>query len=255
MTIKGQSLRWLSDDIARLAIVDDAKIQLALRRWQRLVPPQYRTLLTRGKWNGTKLKFVGVSDDDLKRLVLVLIGLIVAELRAYTNRLAGGTITIAEWQKLLSATLIDLHIALAIAGAGGSGQYSAKHQAQTSARLREQLRYLERFARQIELGHRQANTPERLQSRTKLYPFAANRTYEENRRLSAQAWRFSMERNVLGIAEHCPECLSLTALGWQPIGSIKPPGTRLCLVNCKCRIQYAIPAISEKSSPPPESRT
>ena len=46
-------------------------------------------------------------------------------------------------------------------------------------------------------------------------------------------------RRILGEAEHCPDCLNYSSLGWQPIGSLPYPKTECrCRSNCKCSIEY-----------------
>jgi hypothetical protein len=57
----------------------------------------------------------------------------------------------------------------------------------------------------------------------------------------------TMERNLLGNAEHCqpdprrphiPDCPSLTRKAWVAIGTLPPIGERLCVWNCRCEIEY-----------------
>jgi hypothetical protein len=53
---------------------------------------------------------------------------------------------------------------------------------------------------------------------------------------------YTMEENVLGLAEHCEgsgSCVEVTAKGKVPIGTLLPIGTRLCLTSCKCTIAYS----------------
>ena len=44
----------------------------------------------------------------------------------------------------------------------------------------------------------------------------------------------------MGVAEHCPDCISFAAEGWQPIGHFPTPcdGSTQCLVNCQCHKEY-----------------
>jgi hypothetical protein len=53
---------------------------------------------------------------------------------------------------------------------------------------------------------------------------------------------YTMEENILAPAEHCEgegSCVEETAKGKVPIGTLLPIGTRKCLTNCKCRIEYS----------------
>jgi hypothetical protein len=67
---------------------------------------------------------------------------------------------------------------------------------------------------------------------------AARTTYEQIRLRGMEEAGFVQERNVLDPgAESCEQCLTLTAAGWRPIGSMPPPGERTCLYNCRCRLE------------------
>ena len=73
--------------------------------------------------------------------------------------------------------------------------------------------------------------------------------YDPRRQLVEIKQRGMMEqgktecRNVLGPADHCEganSCIEQTAKGWVPIGggAMVPIGSRLCLSNCRCRLEY-----------------
>jgi hypothetical protein len=51
---------------------------------------------------------------------------------------------------------------------------------------------------------------------------------------------FDQEHLELGESEHCDQCLSDSAKGFVPIGSLGPIGSRLCLNNCHCRLVYRL---------------
>lgn len=187
-----------------------------------------------------------LSDADLKRIVLFFVSRYRGEFESLAKRLWLGEITIGEWQREFASRIRTLHIAMAAVAFGGIDNLDEKTQAWLSSLLRFQYERLERFARQIEMRHWLAVTQDRIAIRSAAYALSANQTFEESRRLSHRVWQFALERNVLGPAEHCPECLALTARGWVQIGELKPPGTRLCKFNCKCRLEFAVPPITEK---------
>jgi hypothetical protein len=64
--------------------------------------------------------------------------------------------------------------------------------------------------------------------------FWSNATLVQQRR--GRRW----ERRLLGVAEHCPDCIDFAARGWQPVGTLPPPtvGSR-CMSNCKCTMIYS----------------
>jgi hypothetical protein len=53
------------------------------------------------------------------------------------------------------------------------------------------------------------------------------------------------ERNVLGAADrHCAQCVECSDRGWVVIGTLPQPGSRTCMSNCKCRMEYrTMPAL------------
>lgn len=76
-----------------------------------------------------------------------------------------------------------------------------------------------------------------------MYAQAGRGTREHFAALDAGEYR--EERNILGRAEHCEECLGYTAGGpspqvgpWRPRGTMKPPGQRKCRSRCKCRREF-----------------
>lgn len=50
----------------------------------------------------------------------------------------------------------------------------------------------------------------------------------------------AMERNLLGIADHCAGCIIETKRGWVPYGTLIPLGQRDCKAGCRCTIIYKV---------------
>ncbi len=49
---------------------------------------------------------------------------------------------------------------------------------------------------------------------------------------------FDEERSIRYSADSCAGCIGAERLGWALIGTIPPIGTRTCLGNCLCRMEY-----------------
>lgn len=50
---------------------------------------------------------------------------------------------------------------------------------------------------------------------------------------------FDQEHRVLGIAEHCEDCVTYSAMGWMPVGSLPAIGDQsACRQNCYCYFEY-----------------
>ena len=104
--------------------------------------------------------------------------------------------------------------------------------------LDRQFGYLRSFQRALTTGRQARNGT--LAARMGLYGQTVRGFASQVQRLHATLQGMRYEINRMGAVEHhCSECPEITALGWQPIGSLKPIGERECLVNCKCYLEYA----------------
>lgn len=99
-------------------------------------------------------------------------------------------------------------------------------------RLRDNLAYLQNFAKQVADGAQRVDG--KFRQRVKLYVNSARGVFHETRRKAERVRGMTEERNVLTGDEHCPGCLDAAAAGWQPIGTLPPIGTRTCLSHCRC---------------------
>lgn len=161
------------------------------------------------------------------------------ELQSHTRRLAAGVVDLPTWQVECAQTLRALHLASAVIGKGGRAQMTPADYGRIGARTKDQYGFLARFAGEIHSGAVDlANEPLALR-RIGLYADAAHATYEQSSRDSAATSAIlTWERNVLGSADHCVECLAATASGRVPIGTLPLPGQRICKQGCKCHLVY-----------------
>lgn len=152
------------------------------------------------------------------------------------ERFNKGEIDLAEFVTSTKAELKRMHVGVAAIAAGGKGQLDSKRLGRLGSQVREQYKYLERLALQVEAGEQKPDGS--LVSRIGMYSDAGIHTYERVRQLGYREAGFSEERNVLGANNSCGECPEETSRGWQPIGSLKPTGTRACLSRCRCHLEY-----------------
>lgn len=160
----------------------------------------------------------------------------VAEL---TVRLQEGEISLARWQQSMARALKDAHLNAGALTKGGFENLSQRDFGQIGGRIRDELEYLRGFVEDIEDGAQ--NLDGSAIRRAKMYPGKARKTHHKLHRREMQKIGYNQEKNVLGIAEHCSECVELTTRGddgWVPNGTLTPIGDRTCLSNCKCSIQY-----------------
>ena len=139
--------------------------------------------------------------------------------------MARGDVSVGVWQEATARLVKRLHVAAYAAAVGGIDvTREPVHAARLFDVVRFHLSKPERFARQVELRTKSASTERQVVARARMYPAAANATFEKSRRAAFEDAAESrgaeaLERNVLGFAEHCPECLRETARGVGSLGS------------------------------------
>lgn len=157
------------------------------------------------------------------------------EMSAMSEDLRAGRISLSEWSRLMREEIKSQQIAAATIARGGAAQMSPTDYGRVGGAVANQYRYLNRFEKQIAKG---LVLDGRFKARVDLYSEAARTTYETTKRERVEHSGGEEERNILGDAQHCEECEELTAAGWQPIGSMPPPGRRQCGNRCKCRLAF-----------------
>lgn len=158
-----------------------------------------------------------------------------ASMRRLSEQLQAGEITVAQWQTRMAAEVKTMHVVSATVAHGGKAQMGHSDYGWTGSVIKEQYRYLRRFAADIESGRQPLAG---VAARAELYAHAGRQTYERMRARDHAATGYDQERNVLGPAEHCPGCLLATSSGWVLIGTLTPPGSRECRVRCRCSLQF-----------------
>lgn len=226
---------------------DDAA--MAVKLWRLHADPRFHGLLTGVgfAWNPIKQNYVNkYSGNPITAKQLKDISL------AFSDAVASNAENDPAKKKNRRGLLIGFYLVMAALAAGGFRRLIGKmvEHHRNAPSIDNSLIYLDRLEGKQEAGT--AGSPAQIAARMKLYWAYGNSLFEEVKRRSheeakgydgkRQTW---LERNILGPNEnHChsnqnkPGCVELTALGWRPIGTIPPPGSRVCAVNCKCRTEY-----------------
>lgn len=147
-----------------------------------------------------------------------------------TNR-----ITINQWQLAMRTATKNVHLYSAAAARGGFAQMRKSDFGRVGAALRKQYTYIDRLAGEIGGG---LPLDGRFLSRVQLYAQSGRSSYVDHDMRLHRDLGYGEERSHLGVADHCDECVAADAMGWQPIGSITPIGSRQCLSRCKCSMSY-----------------
>jgi hypothetical protein len=178
-----------------------------------------------------------ISERMVRDYVDNIADLASREMGDLAARYRSGQITFAAWQSESMQVIKSSQIASALAAYGGRDQMNATRWGTVGQQIRIQYQYLRQFGADILSGRQRLNG--RLDSRSRLYGQAVRQTYTDIRRRESAANGMLWEKNVLGAAEHCAECVAQAARGWVPIGTLIPPGRRTCRGNCRCSLAHS----------------
>jgi hypothetical protein len=205
--------------------------------------PSRRSSLTPAYgWNVKSGRYVNlstgrfVSADDVRRALNTALDQATIEAQRLSRDLMNKRISLAEWQIGMAKQIKNAHHASAALAKGGWAQMTAKDNGALGPVVKAQYGYLAAFAEQIATGEQKLDGT--FLRRVALYTQAPRGTYHAIEERGMQAQGKTECRNVLGPADHCDGCLTETAKGWVPIGALVPIGSRLCLSNCRCRLEY-----------------
>jgi hypothetical protein len=200
-----------------------------------------------------------IPEDSVRRGVLAFLATAAAAMRRDVATIYTGTYRSGDVQSLIASRVRGIHLALAIIGRGGIDRVREADLHAVSSTIAFQFDRLKRFA--ATLAGVTAESPFRFRGpvrtgtvdvdaaarRAGNYASSALSTWDIMRRRAAVDAGYKFERNILGAAEHCAwfpgaprqACPDLTKLGYVPIGTLPPIGTRLCLWNCRCRMSFS----------------
>jgi hypothetical protein len=154
-----------------------------------------------------------------------------------TDDVRAGRITVDEWQVTMREEIKRTQLASEMLARGGRAQMTPADFGRVGQRVRVQYGYLRDFASQ--LVDRSIRTDGSFLNRAKMYAAASRGAFHETEGDVLADAGYTLERNILAIAEHCEQCVIETRRGFVAIGSLIPIGERTCLVNCRCRLEYA----------------
>lgn len=194
-------------------------------------PPLFQWDRATGRYRRSNGQFI--SDEQIRQALDAAILRQERELTALADQVRKRLITRAEWHQAMQASVKDAHLYAAALARGGWAQMTPAAYGQVGNTLRKQYAYLARFEGELAAG---LSTDGRFFLRVKLYARAARETFERARTQERRVLGDTEERNVLHPADHCAECVELADLGWVPIGTLPPVGTRICGPQCKCRV-------------------
>lgn len=193
-------------------------------------------------WNEKSGRYINVATgryvsasvirDELDRILLDA----RAETYEVTRQLIDDEINLIEWQLQMEKRIKTIHVVSAALALGGWAAMTAASWGKVGALIKAQYRYLDRFAREIESGKQKLDGSARV--RAGMYAEAGRATHEAIRQQQRKAAGDTEERRVLGVADHCDDCVAEAAKGWQPIGTLRAIGDSKCKTHCHCKKEY-----------------
>jgi hypothetical protein len=190
----------------------------------------------------TKVRRGTLTDDDRCRLARAISAAAERRMGRETRRWVEQY---ADKERIANSDLagwsaqMRRHIAAANMAAGNAllpGKPTASDKARLDAKVRSQNGYLDGFVRAVRRGD--TNVGPAMTARARLYGASVWCVGQQLRRDALEETGYDEEKNVLGKAEHCHDCIDQTEQGWQPIGTLKPIGDRSCKSRCACHFIY-----------------
>lgn len=155
---------------------------------------------------------------------------------AFSDELRDGVIDLAQWQTAMREEIKETQLAAEALLRGGWKQMTAADYGRAGQRIREQYEYLDGFTAGLRDGV--VRTDGSFFVRARMYAAAARVGFHDAQGEQLEALGYTEEKNVLHPAEHCEECVDQTAAGWVPINTLVPIGSRQCLGNDRCSMNY-----------------
>lgn len=156
--------------------------------------------------------------------------------------LLADKLSVAEWVTAFRKQLKIEYSQEYLLGRGGIGQMTQSDYGRIGGLLRDQYRYLDRFAKEVAEGNL---SPGQIRYRSDLYAKAAREAYERGLAVASKEAGNDEEIWILDPAvENCPGCVGFAGLGWVKIednaydGAYPGSGATVCLTNCHCHIEY-----------------
>jgi hypothetical protein len=185
-----------------------------------------------------------VSREQLFELTRQNIATQQQELMGLAGKLADGSLSLRNFQFTAGELLRRIHVQSAVLGRGGKEKMKPGDWLQVGRELLRQyltgkdksgkrfgLKYL---AKDIQAG---AISVAQLRNSLRLYSESGKTSYWQALKTTEKELGRLYAIRVLGIAEHCDDCLRYSTLPPQPIDQIILPTQQCaCMNSCKCRI-------------------
>jgi len=175
------------------------------------------------------------SRRDITNLLDTQVRGAEARLGELTTAYHEGRMTGVTFLEQFSTELRRAHSQNAALAAGGWDRMGPAEWGRVGGHLKAEYARAVEFAGAIERG--EVTLPQAL-ARSNMYAGSARVEFweaQQANRPQAEIGMATIERRILGVAEHCNDCLGYYDRGWCMAGELPPPGVNsICRSNCKC---------------------
>lgn len=207
-------------------------------------PPNFKPnpLLPQYRWNVKAAQYADrktgrfVSRQLIRDQLDKVIDASSQVMRALSQQLRAGDISLADWQLSMMQQVKTTHLAAAVMQRGGWQQMTQGDFGQVGRIVRGEYEFLRNFAEQIASG--KVPLDGIITRRSALYGQEGRPTYYTFWEGTAEGQRFDEQRSILNPADHCQDCIDEDAKKFQPIGKMIPIGRRQCRSNDRCDVEF-----------------
>jgi len=164
-----------------------------------------------------------------------------AEMKAASVGLQSGSVTLAQWQLIMEANIKNMHLASAAMAKGGWNQLSNADFGKIGSIVKEEYRWLRKFAGEIASGKQPLNGT--FLQRAQEYMRAGKVTYNEMLKRENEKRQRNYVINERHARDSCKgsgSCIEQTEFGYMRTDDprLLPPGRRRCRGFCLCQWRF-----------------
>ena len=179
-----------------------------------------------------------ISRAAVRRLIDELVGRVQKDAARIAAEYERGDLTITQFEIAMRELLKSGHVVAASVGKGGRRRMTKADWGRVGAKLRDEYRYLSRFARKIEQGRISKLLTT---SRAQLYAAGLNVSFYKaftDEQVQGRAEEKPKVRRVLHATESCDGCRRYAAKGWISVNQMPLIGELECGNFCKCTLEF-----------------
>ena len=183
------------------------------------------------------------SSDEIKDAIESIENIAKTNMRDLGDNLVTGRITTKQFRDEMQRQIRQSHALANMLGGGGMSNMSENSIDLQNRNVSEQMRYLDRFTKDIEDRIKRGESIDNVPNRAARYSDSIRPVAIESQRqriVDDEGEVTLQERRKLNTtAEHCAECLKYERRGWVDVGSLPKIGQNSsCGSNCRCVFEY-----------------